>query len=434
MNLRRENLFRADELTRRRFVARAAQALLGVGLLPGIFPRLAGAPVLAGVPAGGGTAKNVIYLYMDGGMSHVDTWDPKEGETAGPTKMIKTRADGIQLGEYLPRTAQEMHHGALIRSLSSNQGAHEQGNYFMHTSYEMRGTISHPSMGAWLSHFRGAGNPSLPASVYIGNSSRPAGAGFFPATHSPLFVNNPEAGLKDIALQKGLTPEAHLARMQLAEELDAGFVAGFPQEKISAHSEIYDGAYKMMKSEDLEAFDLTKEKPEVREAYGKGAFGQGCLLARRLVEKGVHFVEVSLNGWDTHSNNFVATPALCEQLDKALSALIGDLGQRGMLKDTLVVVATEFGRTPVINSNLGRDHYPKAFSGAMFGGGVKGGTVIGSTDKTGGEVEGDPVLLPDFNATIAYALGLPIQEAVISPSLRPFTIANKGVPVTEIFA
>ena len=130
----------------------------------------------------------------------------------------------------------------------------------------------------------------------------------------------------------------------------------------------------------------------------------------------------------------VRHPRTGEQLDKALSALIGDLGQRGMLKDTLVVVATEFGRTPVINSNLGRDHYPKAFSGAMFGGGVKGGTVIGSTDKTGGEVEGEPVLLPDFNATIAYALGLPIQESVISPSLRPFKIANKGVPVTQIFA
>ena len=167
-------LLRADEPTRRRFIARAASSLLGVGLLPNFLSREA----LAAATAKGGTAKNVIYLYMDGGMSHVDSWDPKSGAVMGPTKTIKTSADGVLLGEYLPRTAKQMHHGTVIRSLTSTQGAHEQGNYMMHTSYQLRGTINHPSLGAWLAHFRGAGNPTLPGSVYVGNASRHPGAGF----------------------------------------------------------------------------------------------------------------------------------------------------------------------------------------------------------------------------------------------------------------
>ncbi|MEY4482571.1 MAG: hypothetical protein RL693_23 [Verrucomicrobiota bacterium] len=423
-------LHRADESTRRQFMMRTASSLLGVGLLPRIFSP----DLLAAAPMAGGTAKNVIYLYMDGGMSHVDTWDPKQGEVAGPTTMIKTSADGVQLGEYLPRTAKLMHHGAVVRSLTSTQGAHEQGNYYMHTSYEMRGTILHPSMGAWLSFFRGAGNPGLPGSVYVGNASRHPGAGFFPPLHTPLFVNNPENGLKNIEPQKGISQEIHSARMQLAAGLDAGFMKAYPQREVTAYTEAYDGAAKMMASKDIVAFDLTQEKKELRESYGADPFGQGCLLARRLVERGIRFVEVSLHGWDTHSGNFTATPDLCEKLDKGLSALLNDLSSRGMLKETLVVVTTEFGRSPQINANLGRDHYPKAFSAALFGGGVKGGVTFGSTDKKGEEVEEGEVRIPDFNATIAYALGLPLEQIVHSPSMRPFTVANKGKPVTSLFA
>jgi hypothetical protein len=323
----------------------------------------------------------------------------------------------------------------VIRSLTSNQGAHEQGNYFMHTSYELRGTIGHPSMGAWLSHFRGAGNPTLPPSVYVGNASRHPGAGFFPPQHGPLFVNNPENGLKDIQLQKGMTKDLHAARMQLAGELDAGFVRAFAKQRnVAAYADAYDGAYKMMASSDIVAFDLTQEKPELRDTYGRDPFGQGCLLARRLVERGVRFVEVSLHGWDTHAGNFVVTPELCEKLDAGLAALVSDLHQRGMLKDTLVVVATEFGRTPKINGALGRDHYPKAFSAALFGGGVRGGGVFGSTDKTGEEVVDDEIKIPDLNATIGYALGLPIDQVVLAPNLRPFKVADKGKPATQIFA
>jgi len=423
-------LWNAEEPTRRRFMTQAAKSFLGVSVLSSLSCSSARA-----ADEKGGTAKRVIYLYMDGGMSHVDSWDPKSGDVAGPTRTISTSADGVQLGEYLPRTAKQMHHGTIVRSLSSTQGAHEQGNYFMHTSYQLIGTISHPSMGAWLSHFQGAGNPTLPASAYVGNASRHPGAGFFPPAHTPLFVNNPEKGLKDIELQKGLPKGLHRSRMMLSNELDAAFAKAFSgQRSVAEHSDSYDGAYKMMESKDLVTFDLTQEKTALRETYGMDPFGQGCLLARRLAERGVRFVEVSLHGWDTHKGNFIVTPELCEKLDKGLSALVNDLHERGMLKDTLVVVTTEFGRTPKINASLGRDHYPKAFSAVMFGGGVKGGAIYGATDQTGEAVAADKMSIPDFNATIAYALGLPLDEVVMSSSKRPFKVADKGKPATKIFS
>jgi uncharacterized protein (DUF1501 family) len=197
---------------------------------------------------------------------------------------------------------------------------------------------------------------------------------------------------------------------------------------------MYDDAMAMMKSEDLKAFDLTEEPGELRSAYGKEAFGQGCLLARRLVERGVRFVEVSLGGWDTHNANFVAVPERCETLDKGLATLVADLHNRGLLQDTLIVLTSEFGRTPDINQNAGRDHYPKAFSAVMFGGGVRGGFTYGKTDKEGRDVIEDKMRIQDFNASIAYALGLPLDQVIYSPSKRPFTIADKGQPITQLFA
>jgi Protein of unknown function (DUF1501) len=427
---------KGDELSRRQFAARTASTLLGVGLLPEVFTSKAHAAFEGSSKAKQvATAKNVIYLYMGGGQTHMDTWDVKEGvETAGPVRPIKTSADGVRISEYLPLTAQQMHHISLINSLTSTQGAHEQGNYMMHTSYDMRGTIRHPSMGAWLNVFQGGGNSTLPNFVFIGNDSRHPGAGFFPAAQNPLYVNNPENGLKNVKLQPGLTEERFQSRMKLADELDKDFRNTFPQRNVKAYADMYDDAMAMMKSEDLKAFDLSQEDPALRKSYGTEAFGQGCLLARRLVERGVRFVEVSLGGWDTHNANFVRVPELCETLDKGLATLIADLNSRGLLDETLIVLTSEFGRTPDINQNVGRDHYPKAFSGLMAGGGIKGGFVYGKTDKEGREVVENKVKIPDFNATIAYALGLPLDQVIYSPSKRPFTIADKGQPVLDLFA
>lgn len=429
-------LLRSGEITRRDFAAKTASSLLGVGLLGSYmsgksYAAFENSSKLKQVA----TAKNVIYLYMSGGQSHMDTWDPKEGvETAGPTKPVKTSADGVRISEYLPLTAQQMHHACVINSLTSTQGAHEQGNYMMHTSYDMRGTIRHPAMGAWLNVFQGGGNSTLPNFVFIGNDSRHPGSGFFPAQYSPLYVSNPENGLKNVKMQPGLTEDKFMKRMNLADQLDQDFRATFEHRNVKAYSDMYDDAMAMMKSEDLKAFDLTEESEELRKSYGKEPFGQGCLLARRLIERGVRFVEVSLGGWDTHAANFVRVPELCDTLDKGLSTLLQDLNARGLLEETLVVVTSEFGRTPDINQNVGRDHYPKAFSAMMAGGGISGGMTYGKTDKEGREVVEDKVQIADMNATIAYALGLPLDQVIYSPSKRPFTIADKGKPLTNVFA
>jgi hypothetical protein len=428
-------LHKADELTRRDFVLSAAKTCLGVSAAPLLLGGRAQAAFensskARQVP----TARNVIYLYMAGGMSHLDTFNPQpDTEEAGGVKAIKTSADGIRISEYLPKTAQYMHHCAVINSLSSTQGAHAQGNYFMHTSYTLRSTIRHPSMGAWLAKYQGRSNPTLPASVVVTNDSKHPGAGFFEAAVAPLMVSNPSSGLQNSRMPANLTESDFDYRLNLAAKLDTGFRAAYNYADLRAMGDVYKDAVRIMKSEDLVAFDLNQEPQDMHELYGTDAFNQGCLLARRLVEHGVRFVEVSMGGWDTHTDNFVRVPENCSNLDQGLSALLGDLERRGLLKETLVVLTTEFGRTPKINQNEGRDHYPKAFSSVLAGGGVQGGQIYGKTDKGGHEVAENKLLPPDLNATIGYALGLPLDQIVFSPSKRPFTIADHGQPITALF-
>ncbi len=426
-----------SEATRRDFISGAAKTFLGVSAASQLGGKAFGAPgentsPLKQVP----TARNVIYLYMTGGMSHLDTWDPKPAgsEVMGLTKPVKTTADGVFISEYLPLMSRQMDKAAVIRSMNSTQGAHEQGQYYMRTSYTLRSSIRHPSMGAWLEKFQNRGNPSLPATVMIGNESRHPGAGFFEAKFAPLMVNNPEGGLKNVTRLERFTEEQFQDRLSLARQLDRPFEQAYDLGKVRAYTDMYDDAVKMMKSEELKAFDLSSETDALREKYGRGRLGQGCLLARRLVEHGIRFVEVTFGSWDTHNANFTRVPELCNELDAALATLLSDLEKRGMLRDTLVVLATEFGRTPEVNVNDGRDHHPKAFSCLLAGGGVKGGTVHGASDERGNNVAADPVSIPDFNATIGYALGLPLDQVLFSPSRRPFTVADKGKPLANLFA
>ncbi len=428
-------LQRADELSRRDFVMRAAKTCLGVTAAPMFLSGKAqaafeGSSKLKQVP----TARNVIYLYMSGGMSHLDTFNAQPGtEEAGPVEHIKTSADGVLLSGYLPRLAEQMHHVAIINSLNSTQGAHAQGNYFMHTSYTLRSTIKHPSMGAWLATHQGRSNPTLPSSVVITGNSQHPGAGFFGASVSPLIINNPAAGLADIRRPAALSQDDFDYRLGLASKLDQGFRESYDYSDVRAYADIYKDAVGMMKSEDLKAFDIDDEPMEMQELYGADTFGQGCLLARRLVEHGVRFVEVTMGGWDTHTDNFVRVPENCSKIDQAVAGLLSDLDRRGLLNETLVVLTTEFGRTPRINQNVGRDHYPKAFSSILAGGGIRGGQIYGKTDKGGHEVAENKVSPPDLNATIGYALGLPLDNVIFSPSKRPFTIADKGQPITSLF-
>ena len=427
-------LNKADEPTRRQFMSNAARAYLGVHLFPMLGPSIASAA--AEGAAKGAKAKHVIYLYMAGGMSHLDTFDPKpkKKEVMGPTETISGSGD-VEISGFLPKTAAVTDKMCIINSLNSTQGAHEQGTYIMHTSYTQRGTIKHPAIGSWVVKLGGRLHPELPGFVAVNTSPDVTGGGFFGAKYSAAPIGRPDQGLQDSTRSAVVSEEDFSRRLSLADKLNQQFHTRYPNTDVKAYEELYREAIALMNSKDLKAFDLSEEDSETRELYGSGNFAQGCLLARRLVEHDVRFVEVQLGGWDTHYDNFTAVEGRCKEFDQAYAALLTDLEKRGKLKDTLVVVATEFGRTPTIKTEHsdGRDHHPGAFSCVLAGGGVKGGQKYGETDASGQKVKENEVSVQDFNATIAYALGLPHDLVLMSPTKRPFKIADKGSPITSIF-
>ncbi|MFT5303007.1 MAG: hypothetical protein ACI87E_003801 [Mariniblastus sp.] len=426
-----------DPFTRRSFVTGAAKTFLGVGAMP-LFANMANAAASTGRSLNpGAKAKSVIYLYMNGGMSHLDTFDTKPGaETQGPVESIKTSADGIQISEFFPQLADQMHNVAIVNSMNSTQGAHAQGRYFMHTSYFLRGTVKHPDMGAWTSKFLGKINPGLPANIKIGGSSAGLGGGFLESEFAAVPIGNPESGLQYSQLLDGVSNSRFGKRMRKLKEMNSAFSSTYDTKESRAYASMYDEAVTLMKSKDLAAFDLKQEDDAIRDRYGRNPFGQACLLAKRLVKNGVRFIEVDNGGWDTHGDNFGRVAEKGAVLDQALAALLADLDASGMLDSTLVVLATEFGRTPKIftERDNGRNHYPQAFSCLLAGGGIKGGIKYGKTDKEGKEVVEDMVVVPEFNATIAHALGIPLDKKTMSPSMRPFTVADKGQPIMGLFA
>ncbi|MCX6848896.1 MAG: DUF1501 domain-containing protein [Verrucomicrobia bacterium] len=423
-----------NPIARRDFMMRTAQAALGVTVMPSLNLAAAGTTG-AGTP-GFGKAKNVIFLWMGGGMTHIDTWDPKDGATKGPTDPIKANAGSgnmDRLGGTMEKMAKVANKFSIIRSMSSKTGVHDQGTYVMKTGYEPRGTIVHPCIGAWASHFLGRiKGPTLPDSVVVNSGNAFPGAGFFPTTMSPIPISNPETGLQNI---KPTTSEDQFKkRLSLTDEFDTSFRKKFQSDDVKSYSEFYDETVKLMKSEDLKAFDLSQEPAAVREKFGRNNFGQGALLARRLVQAGVRFVEVQSGGWDMHNTIDTALGTTAATMDNVFAALIEDLVSNGLFESTMIVMGSEFGRTPDINENDGRDHYPLAYSTVFAGGGVKGGFVYGSTDKEGRRVADKQCTPQDFQATIGHAMGLPVDEVVMSPSNRPFTVGDKGVPVLDIFA
>ena len=288
-------LNQADDISRRRFVQGAASTFLGVGMLPATEALFSRSAFAAGENASTArqiaSAKRVIYLYMSGGMTHLDTFDVKPGaETQGPTKAINTSADGVQISEYLPRLAKHMHHGAIVNSLSSKTGAHQQANYLMHTSYEMRGTIKHPGMGAWMLKFLGQDNQTLPANVVIGGASRHPGAGFFESRFGPVMIGDPTKGLQNVTTR--VAKDDFSYRLGLSQKLGEKFREEYGRKDVRAYTSMYDDAVKLMESPDLNAFDIAKEPEAVRKEYGDDRFGQGCLLARRLVESDAEVIGI----------------------------------------------------------------------------------------------------------------------------------------------
>ncbi|WLD15381.1 DUF1501 domain-containing protein [Planctellipticum variicoloris] len=425
-----------DSLNRRRFLEHTARAMLGVSVLPA-FARAAEEKAVKPNPPGGNTAKNVIYLYMGGAMTHLDTFDLKPGrDVQGETKGIATKVAGMQFGERLPELAKLADKLAVVRSLHTETADHEQGRYLLRTSYKEIATIRHPGMGAWAIKLKGARDKSLPDNVLIGPEGRHPGAGFLEPSMTPVPIGDPIAGLQNTKQPEYLTEASFGKRLELIDKFDSGFRKKYPQKQVEAYSEFYRQATELMSSSDLKAFDLNQEKDKERDAYGRDRFGQGCMLARRLVEHDVRFVEVSLDGWDMHTDIYEAgkLPEKAANLDRALSALLTDLEARGLLKTTLVVLGTEFGRTPKINPNGGRDHHPGVFSGLLAGGGIKGGRHWGTSDEDGFRPADDGVTVGDFNATIAWSMGLPLNLEVFSKSGRPFKVAHDGKPLVKLFS
>lgn len=432
-----------DELSRRAFMSHTAKACFGLtigGSAASFFNQQLHAENQGSGSHGAGKATNVIYLFMSGGMTHIDTLDPKPEAASnirGETKAISTNVDGIQLGHCLPKLAQHMDKVALIRSMNTTQGAHEQGRYYMRTGYTTRSSIVHPAPGSWVKRLGKETGITIPDYITVNCGSDHPGAGFFEAKYAPLPIGDATAGLQNSHRHPSSNESQFHQQIDLRKELDQDFDAKYirGQKQVRAYNEAFEAAVRLMKSKDLEAFDLSKESKETHKLYGPSRFAKGVMLARRLAERGVRFIEVEYGGFDWHNDNFDEMDNKMPALDQALAALLKDLQEKGMLENTLVVLGTEFGRSPHINENAGRDHYPKAFSTLMAGGGIRGGQIYGATDATGGSITENKVSAPDFNATIAYALGLPYDKVIHSPSKRPFRMGGRGgKPITSLFA
>jgi len=415
---------RLDPLSRRRFLERAALGALGVGVLP----RLGNA-----APATG--RRRLIYLFMAGGMTHIDTFDVKPGsENQGPTTTIGTDTAGVQFGQYLPQLARHSRELAVIRSMTTQTADHEQGEYLMRTSYEALASERHPALGPWMQRFNGRANTSMPDTVVISPPARHPGAGFLDPSYTPLPIGDPNRGLENTKPPAYLTERSFEKRLRLIETFDRAFRARYPLEQVRSYTDFYDEATSLLSSDELAAFDLEQEKD--RDRYGRNPFGQGCLLARRLVENNVQCVEVTLGGWDMHNTLWAqgSLPERAGMLDVALASLLEDLRSSGLLDETVVVLTTEFGRSPQVNYNAGRDHHPAVFSAVLAGAGIARGQVYGQSDARGHAVAEDGVSPADLNATIAAALGLPLDETVFSPTGRPFTVAHDGTPVARLLS
>ncbi len=378
---------------------------------------------------------SVIVLWMQGGPSQFETFDPKPGHKNGmETKAIQTAVPGIQIAEGWDKTAAMMKDIALIRSMTSKEGNHQRATYAIHTGYVPTGTVKHPSFGSLCAAELGEKEFDLPQIVAVGGQQvSGAGAGFLGVAYEPFAVENPLEMPSN--MESPVDPARFNRRLDILGSLEkAAFGKNAGADRVREHQSLYKQTAGMVLSPRVRAFDLTSEPSELRDAYGRNPFGQGCLLARRLVEQGVTFIEVRSNGWDMHRGLKETMSTNASQVDPAFATLIQDLKQRGMLESTLVVWMGEFGRTPKINPNGGRDHYPRAFNVAAAGGGVKGGQVIGKTSDDGSAVTDSPVSIQDLLRTFCKTLNINPAKENVSPQGRPLKIVDGGKIVTSLLA
>ncbi|MCA9179486.1 MAG: DUF1501 domain-containing protein [Planctomycetales bacterium] len=436
----------ATRLTRRQWLGRSAGGTLATSLAFGAGASPWFSALAADANAAGAERPfSCILLWMSGGPSQLETLDPKPGkENGGPTQAIATATPGMQLAEHLPKLAQQSKHIALIRSMSTKEGDHQRGTFVAHTGRVPQGPVDYPTLGAFVSHELSPPD-DLPPFVSI-NSQQFFGdylsSGFLGPEFSPLSVggngyvgDNGQVSLSVANLDRQVEQPVFDRRWQLLQAQQESFAADRPDLSVRAQLSASERAKRMMEGRARAAFNLDDEPQALRDSYGATAFGRSCLLARRLVEAGVPFVEVNLNGWDTHNDNFNQCKTLCGQLDAGWATLIDDLSQRGLLERTLVVWMGEFGRTPQINGGNGRDHYPRAWSTALAGAGVPGGAIVGRTSDDGETVEDRPVSAPELIATICARLRLNLKKQNMSNVGRPIRLVDPGVePVKELLS
>lgn len=371
----------------------------------------------------------MILLWMSGGPSQLETFDPKPGtEHGGPTETIQTSVPGIAIARHWPQTATVIDRLAVIRSMTNKEGNHQRASYQLHTGYIPSGSVKHPSLAASIASQIAPADFDLPAVVSVGLTQ---GAGFLGVQYEPFVVR--DAGVLPDSVAATVSEPRYRRRLGLLDRLQGEFASRGGEVPVASHRGIYDKAARMVLSPRTKAFDISSEPQPLRERYGNTVFGRGCLLARRLVEAGVSFVEVRSNGWDTHQDNFNVTSRLAGEVDPAMASLITDLHDRGLLERTVVLWVGEFGRTPWINPRIGRDHYPRVFSAALAGGGMRGGQVIGASSRDGTEIADRPVTVSDLFASVCKALHVNPEHEHLSPLGRPIKIVDGGEAVNELF-
>ena len=377
--------------------------------------------------------KSAILLWMGGGPSTMDIWDLKPGAaTGGPFKQISTSADGIAICEHMPEMAKQMHHMSIVRSMSTREADHMRGRYYMHTGYVPNPNVEDPSYGSVIAHELAEQVPELEIPPFVSVGSGSVGPGFLGMTWAPFVVDS-NGNVRN--LDMGIDPTRLAQRMEMLATIEKKFIAEKRGGSSDDHAKVLDKTVKLMTSKQMEAFKVSKEPKEVQDKYGATGFGRGCLMARRLVEIGVPFVEVDLGGWDNHGGIF---PTLSNQklpeLDKAMSALVSDLSERGLLDDTAIIWMGEFSRTPNINGGGGRDHWARSWSVVVGGAGFKRGVVVGETSSDGKEVVSEAYTSQDVMASVLKSLGISLETAFTAKNGRPMKIANAGKVIKELFA
>jgi hypothetical protein len=387
-------------------------------------------------------ASNVIHIFLPGGMAHQDTWDYKpnsSSEYRGPFSGIKTKISDVFFGELLKETSKISDKLTVIRSMTHGEAAHERGVHNMLTGYRPSPAVQYPSFGSIVSHELGGRN-NLPPYVLVPNQFAPEnGTGYLSTKYGPFSLgSNPENSdfkVKDLNVPLGINENQLQRRRLLLDSIDERFKSLEKSDSVQAMDSFYQNAFNLISSSGAkDAFDLEKESLKTKEKYGNNSAGMRFLMARRLVEAGVRMVTVNYGSWDHHSNINSAMIGQAPNFDRAFSALISDLSDRGMLDSTLVLVTSEFGRTPKINATNGRDHWPKVFSTVLAGGGVKEGFSYGKSDALSSEPEEDPVSPENLAATMYSLMGIDYEKRLMTSDLRPIDIVREGKILTDIIA